>query len=52
MTRATEYSKAATKGDWNTVWANFDNRQKAKANDDEAEDEGDDMFKQAGVAAE
>ncbi len=30
-TRATEYSKAATKGNWNDVWASFDQRQKAKA---------------------
>ena len=61
-TRATEYSKAATKGDWNTVWASFDQRQKAKssaANDgqDGAGDEGGngdegDMFSRAGVAAE
>ena len=29
--RATEYSKGATRGDWNTVWSSFDNRQKAKA---------------------
>jgi ribonucleoside-diphosphate reductase beta chain len=36
-TRATEYSKGATRGDWNTVWSSFDNRQKAKAvNEDEA----------------
>ena len=61
-TRATEYSKGATRGDWNTVWDNFDRRQKAKAaaNDgssggDEAEAEGagtGDMFEKAGVAAE
>ena len=30
-TRATEYSKGATTGDWNTVWSSFDKRQKAKA---------------------
>jgi ribonucleoside-diphosphate reductase beta chain len=36
-TRATEYSKGATRGDWNTVWSSFDKRQKAKAvNEDEA----------------
>ena len=29
-TRATEYSKAATRGDWDEVWDNFDRRQKAK----------------------
>jgi ribonucleoside-diphosphate reductase beta chain len=37
-TRATEYSKGATRGDWNTVWSSFDKRQKAKAaNEGEAE---------------
>jgi len=59
-TRATEYSKAATRGTWNEVWDNFDRRQKAKAaNDgseaaaDEASGEGEgDMFSHAGVAAE
>ena len=61
-TRATEYSKAATKGNWNDVWENFDRRQKAKAaaaNDGlsaeaSAEEDGgpDDMFSRAGVAAE
>ena len=29
--RATEYSKAATKGDWNEVWTAFDSRKAAKA---------------------
>ena len=57
-TRATEYSKAATRGDWNSVWDNFDRRQKAKA---EAAAKrlapakpatGPDMFEAAGVAAE
>jgi ribonucleoside-diphosphate reductase beta chain len=59
-TRATEYSKAATRGDWNTVWDSFDRRQKARldaaANDaaagSDAGDEGPDMFSAAGVAAE
>jgi ribonucleoside-diphosphate reductase beta chain len=51
-TRATEYSKAATRGNWNEVWDNFDKRQKANANDEEGEEEGDDMFEKAGVAAE
>jgi ribonucleoside-diphosphate reductase beta chain len=55
-TRATEYSKAATRGNWNEVWDNFDRRQKAKgeaANDgDDATDGGEDMFSRAGVAAE
>ena len=30
-TRATEYSKAATRGDWGEVWESFDKRQNAKA---------------------
>jgi ribonucleoside-diphosphate reductase beta chain len=58
-TRATEYSKGATRGDWNTVWDSFDRRMKAKAeaaaNDGGAAGEGDkgpDMFAAAGVAAE
>ena len=59
-TRATEYSKAATRGNWNEVWDNFDRRMKAKtaaANDgsgaaESARDEGGDMFSAAGVAAE
>jgi ribonucleoside-diphosphate reductase beta chain len=53
--RATEYSKAATRGDWGDVWDNFDRRQTAKAANDapEAAGEGDaDMFSRAGVAAE
>ena len=29
--RATEYSKAATRGNWNEVWSSFDQRQKARA---------------------
>ncbi|KAK0330396.1 hypothetical protein LTR94_033019, partial [Friedmanniomyces endolithicus] len=53
-TRATEYSKAATKGQWNDVWDAFDKRRKAKgakaANEDPAETG--DMFSRAGVAAE
>ena len=52
-TRATEYSKAATKGQWSDVWDAFDNRMKAKnaaaANEDNA-DGG--LFGHAGVAAE
>ena len=62
-TRATEYSKAATRGNWGEVWDNFDRRQKAKAaaNDGSggeaaevaADDAGTgDMFSAAGVAAE
>ena len=46
MKRATGYSKGATKGDGNTVWENFDSRQKAKVG--KADDAGDealaDMF--------
>jgi ribonucleoside-diphosphate reductase beta chain len=55
-TRATEYSKAATRGNWNEVWDSFDRRAKAKASNDvvPAGDEGagEDMFSRAGVAAE
>ena len=53
-TRATEYSKAATKGQWNDVWDSFDKRQTAKrgvpvvAN----EDASGGLFDAAGVAAE
>ncbi len=44
-TRATEYSKGATTGDWNDVWSSFDKRQKAKAvNEDCEADGGPDMF--------
>ena len=47
-TRATEYSKGATKGNWNDVWSSFDKRQKAKAvNEDEETDGGPDMFEAA-----
>jgi ribonucleoside-diphosphate reductase beta chain len=53
-TRATEYSKGATRGQWNEVWDAFDRRKKLKAGDaanaDEASDP--DMFKAAGIAAE
>jgi ribonucleoside-diphosphate reductase beta chain len=52
-TRATEYSKAATRGNWNEVWDAFDRRKAAKmgtaANEDASEG---DMFSRAGVAAE
>ena len=54
--RATEYSKAATRGNWNEVWDGFDKRQKAKAGAraNEEEDAGGDgdMFSKAGIAAE
>ncbi|MEL6707173.1 MAG: ribonucleotide-diphosphate reductase subunit beta, partial [Pseudomonadota bacterium] len=44
-TRATEYSKGATRGDWNDVWSSFDKRQKAKApGEGEAVNDGPDMF--------
>ena len=45
-TRATEYSKAATKGNWNDVWSSFDARNKAKHTEaaNEAEDEGPGLF--------
>jgi ribonucleoside-diphosphate reductase beta chain len=53
-TRATEYSKGATRGQWTEVWDAFDRRKKLKAGDaanvDEASDP--DMFKAAGIAAE
>ncbi|HEX8669284.1 MAG TPA: ribonucleotide-diphosphate reductase subunit beta, partial [Allosphingosinicella sp.] len=52
-TRATEYSKAATRGNWGEVWDNFDRRKAAKAANDAPEPSaGDDMFARAGVAAE
>ena len=35
----------ATRGNWNDVWSNFDQRRKAKAGEP-------DMFGEAGVAAE
>jgi ribonucleoside-diphosphate reductase beta chain len=60
--RATEYSKAATRGNWNEVWDSFDLRKGAKAaNDGQAglsadalaqAEGGEDMFARAGVAAE
>ena len=47
-TRATEYSKGATRGNWNDVWSSFDKRQKAKAVNEDAEGEdGPDMFEAA-----
>ena len=53
--RATEYSKAATRGNWNEVWDSFDRRKDAKAANDGAggvEVVEKDMFEQAGIAAE
>jgi len=57
-TRATEYSKGATRGNWQDVWSGFDKRRKAKdAANGEAAGEGSgeaevDMFGAAGIAAE
>ena len=58
-TRATEYSKAATRGQWNDVWDSFDRRKAAKAGAEGAatpaanEDAGEGgLFGHAGVAAE
>jgi len=52
-TRATEYSKASTRGDWGQVWDSFDNRKKKIIGIEPiAENDGVDMFEQAGVAAE
>jgi ribonucleoside-diphosphate reductase beta chain len=52
-TRATEYSKASTRGDWGQVWNSFDNRKKKDvAEIIIAENDGMDMFEAAGVAAE
>ena len=51
-TRATEYSKGATKGNWNEVWDSFDRRQKAKAaNDTPAADGDPDMAIMVGDSA-
>lgn len=48
--------KAATRGQWNEVWASFDKRQKANAkpaaNEDAGDGESGDMFSRAGMAAE
>ncbi len=56
-TRATEYSKGATRGDWNTVWSSFDSRRRAKATEPAnvalvGDADTQDMFRQAGIAAE
>jgi len=54
-TRATEYSKGATRGDWQSVWSNFDQRRKAKtgeaANEGAAGEGEPDMFGGVGVQA-
>jgi ribonucleoside-diphosphate reductase beta chain len=56
-TRATEYSKAATRGDWQDVWSSFDQRRNAKASaaNEVGESEGPGLFgddASAGAAAE
>lgn len=52
-TRATEYSKAATRGNWNEVWDNIDRRKSARAANDALVDAAEaDMVTRAGVAAE
>ena len=56
MRGAIVYSKAATAGNWNDVWPNFDQRRKAKAGD-AANEAGvgagePDMFGEPRVAAE
>ena len=50
-TRATEYSKGATRGQWNDVWDAFD-RRKTRAVPANADEVDPDMFKAAGIAAE
>jgi len=50
-TRATEYSKAATRGNWQDVWSSFDQRQKAKgAAANETVDDGPGLFGDSGAA--
>jgi ribonucleoside-diphosphate reductase beta chain len=55
--RATEYSKGATKGDWNTVWSSFDSAARRKQRSCGRRrglpgDTTEDMFAKAGIAAE
>lgn len=55
--RATEYSKGATKGNWQDVWSTFDKRKgagKAANAEDEAADDGPGLFgdESGSVAAE
>ena len=50
-TRATEYSKGATRGQWNDVWDAFD-RRKTRAVPANADEVDPDMFRAAGIAAE
>jgi ribonucleoside-diphosphate reductase beta chain len=55
-TAAQTSSMKPARGDWNSVWYNFDRRVKAKseaaANDGATGGDGPDMFEAAGVAAE
>jgi ribonucleoside-diphosphate reductase beta chain len=52
-TRATEYSKAATRGNWQDVWASFDQRRNAKASaaNETGEGDGPGLFGDEGGAA-
>ena len=56
-TRSTEYSKAATRGDWGQVWTSFDKRKKGTKGEivgaePAKADDGEDMFEAAGVGVE
>jgi ribonucleoside-diphosphate reductase beta chain len=53
-TRATEYSKAATRGNWQDVWSSFDQRRKAKgsAANEVGEAEGPGLFGDEGAGAQ
>jgi ribonucleoside-diphosphate reductase beta chain len=53
-TRATEYSKAATRGNWQDVWSSFDQRRKAKgsAANEVGEADGPGLFGDDGAAGE
>ena len=46
-TRATEYSKASTRGEWGQVWSSFDNRKKKIIGIEPAAEVGDTHFDQA-----
>jgi len=50
--RATEYSKAATKGQWNDVWDTFDKRQKVRIGAPENDEEPEGGLFATAVAAE
>jgi len=53
-TRATEYSKAATKDNWQDVWSSFDQRRNAKASaaNEVGEADGPGLFGDAGGEAQ